>query len=79
MMVARLRGGLELLIKLANDEELKMDVDSGITVGRLKEMIAKRNSILGKESMCLTCAGIVFKDEKKLLKDLIPKSVATIV
>jgi len=42
-MVARLRGGLELLIKLANDEELKMDVDSGIAVGRLKEMIAKRN------------------------------------
>lgn len=63
MMVARLRGGLELLIKLANDEELKMDVDSSITVGRLKEMIAKRNSILGKESMCLTCAGIVYKDE----------------
>jgi hypothetical protein len=73
MMVARLRGGLELLIKLANDEELKMDVDGTITVKRLKEMIMKRNSLLSSEQMCLTCAGVVFKEDNKSLKELIPK------
>ncbi len=76
-MVGRLKGGswakiasvftgnssLQFKIRLQNDEEVKVEVADTITVEALKKIIAKKNTLLPADSMCLTYAGVVLNDE----------------
>jgi len=59
-MVGRLRGGslLEVKVVLANDEEVKTNVNPSITVKQLKEHIATLKNCLGADQMHLNYAGI---------------------
>jgi Ubiquitin family len=65
-MVGRLKGGAEIRVKLCNDEELKLQLDPEITIARLKDIIYCRNSILPRDCMCLTYAGVFLKNENKV-------------
>ena len=79
-MVGRLKGGslIEIKVELANNEEIKINVDSNLTVIELKEKIKSENSCLHVSQMHLSYAGIDLKDDKLILKDLIKDSSVAI-
>ena len=68
MLGLRFRGGLELVVKLANDEEIKIDISNTSTVKQLKEAIFAKKQTLTVDTMHLECASVELKDEK-MLKD----------
>ena len=69
-IVLRLRGGanIEIWVKLAcgGNEEIKLDVNSNITVKILKHKIYESRPILPESKMSLEHASVMLKDEKPL-------------
>ena len=68
-MVGRLKGGgmfLRLRIRLYNEEEVKITIDSDKTIEHLKRMIYLKNDILPKNLMCLMWAGVKLRDSRSL-------------
>jgi hypothetical protein len=77
-MGMRLHGGIELLVKLENREEIKLDVELNMTVKALKQLIYEKNKVLECTQMKLQLAGIVFSDDNQCLINLIPKKASSV-
>jgi|LauGreDrversion4_2_1035121.scaffolds.fasta_scaffold339087_3 hypothetical protein len=46
IIAMRVRGGIEILVKLENGEEIKLDVELNITVKGLKQLIYANKRLL---------------------------------
>ncbi len=74
----RVRGGIEILVKLENGEEIKLDVELNITVKGLKQLIYANKRLLERTQMVLQCGSVIFSDENQCLKNLIPNKASTL-